>query len=82
MKDDPCGNPLFFYDGSDRAVLFRSFTSIVHLEGIPQKYQEALDGPETIIVIEFADQQVHRDYMATIERVPNVVSLFTDLDEF
>ena len=77
LEDDPCGNPLFFFDGSDQAVLFRSFTSIQHLQDIPPVYLEALAEADNIRVIEFSDEQIERAYDAFIEHVPDAVGIFT-----
>lgn len=76
FEDEPGGNPLLFYDGSGTAFLFRSFESFQMLQDIPEKYIKILNGLKEIKVVEFADMEVAREYMATIERVDDVQQLF------
>ncbi len=80
FEDEPCGNPLLFYDGSSTAFLFRSFESFQMLQGIPEEYVKILNGLKEIKVVEFTGMEVAREYMATIERVEDVQQLFGERD--
>ena len=76
LEDDPCGNPILFCDGTSQAVLFRSFTSIQHLQDIPPEYQEALAEAASIRVVEFSGDAIERAYDALIEHVHDAAGLF------
>ena len=72
MEDAPEGNPLFLYDGSDTAILFRSFESVQDLSDIPREYRQILTGLDELPVVEFGETGVVRDYAALLERVDDV----------
>ena len=75
LEDNPEANPLFIYDGSDTALLFRSFESVHILTGmlkITPDCREALNTATDIQVIEFDDVDVVRVYSALIEWVPDI----------
>ena len=68
-------DPRFIYDGSDTALLFRSFESNVAIRNLGEEAREPLKNAKEIHVVEIVDEDVKRDYMALVRIVKNVKNL-------
>lgn len=68
-------DPRFIYDGSDTALLFRSFESNIAIRNLGEEAREPLKNAKEIHVVEIVDEDVKRDYMAPVRIVKNVKNL-------
>ena len=67
--------PLFIYDGSDTALLFRDWGSTLRLGSLSEQARPALKNAEEIYVVEMQGDEIYRDYFAPIRHVRDVKSL-------
>lgn len=68
-------DPRFIYDGSDTALLFRSFESNVAIRNLGEEAREPLKNAKEILVVEIVDEDVKREYVAPVRIVKNVKNL-------
>ena len=67
--------PRFIYDGHDTAILYRNEESAVACRGIEGEAQKALKKLSEVLVVEIANEEVEREYMAPIRFVKDINGL-------
>ena len=68
-------NPLFVYDGSQYALLYRSHESTVYFEDIDQEAHIPLKSVNELQIVEIGDDEVIREYKAPVRIVKDVKAL-------
>lgn len=68
-------NPLFIYDGSQYALLYRSHESTVYFDDIAQGARAPLKAVTSMQVVEIDDDDVVREYPVPVRLVKNVKAL-------
>lgn len=74
-QDSTPDDPLFIYDGTDKALLFRDWDSTLRLNNLSLESVQALEENSDILVIEQSADNIVRDYMARIRKVRDVKSM-------
>ena len=78
MMDSRAGgpeNPRFIYDGSDRALLYRSQESSVAFNDIDKDARSPLKSVSEVLVVEIDNDDVEREYIVPVHLVKNVQNL-------
>ena len=78
MMDSRAGgpeNPRFIYDGSDKALLYRSQESSVAFNNIDKDARSPLKSVSEILVVEIDNDDVEREYIVPVRLVKNVQNL-------
>ena len=77
INSQPCNpdGPMFIYDGSDTALLFRDWFSNVRLNDLSEQVRPVLKGAKEIRILEADGDDVCRDYRAPVRIVRDVKSL-------
>ncbi len=78
MMDSRAGgpeNPRFIYDGSDRALLYRSQESSVAFNDIDKDARSPLKSVSEVLVVEIDNDDVEREYIVPVRLVKNVQNL-------
>ncbi len=68
-------NPLFIYDGSQNALLYRSHESAVYFNDIVEGARSALKAVSEILIVEIDDNEVVREYKVPMRMVKDVKAL-------
>ena len=68
-------NPIFVYDGTEYALLYRSHESTVFFDDIAKEAREPLKSVEWLQVVEITDDDVVREYRAPVRIVKDVKAL-------
>lgn len=68
-------NPLFVYDGTQFAMLYRSHESTVFFDDIVEGARSALKAVSEMLVVEIDDNEVVREYKVPMRIVKDVKSL-------
>ncbi len=68
-------NPLFVYDGSQYALLYRSHESTVYFDDIVEGARTPLKSVTTMQIVEIDNDEVVREYMVPIRIVKDVKAL-------
>ena len=68
-------NPLFVYDGSQYALLYRSHESTVYFDDIAEEARLPLKSVPEMQIVEIKDDEVIREYKAPVRIVRDVRSL-------
>jgi len=68
-------NPLFVYDGSQYALLYRSHESTVYFEDIDKEAHIPLKSVSELQIVEISDDEVIREYKAPVRIVKDVKAL-------
>ena len=68
-------NPLFIYDGSQYALLYRSHESTVYFDDIAEGARIPLKSVSELQIVEISDDDVIREYKAPVRVVRNVQAL-------
>lgn len=74
-QDSTPDDPLFIYDGTGTALLFRDWDSTLRLNNLSLESVQALEENSDILVIEQSADNIVRDYMARIRKVRDVKSM-------
>lgn len=78
MMDSRAGgpeNPRFIYDGSERALLYRSQESSVAFNNIDKGARTPLKSVSEILVVEIENDDVEREYIVPVRLVKDVQTL-------
>ena len=65
-------NPLFVYDGSEYALLYRCTENAVYFDDIAQEARNPLKSVSEIWVVEISDDDVVREYKVPVRIVKDV----------
>lgn len=68
-------NPLFVYDGSQYALLYRSHESTVYFDDIVEGARLPLKSVTTLQIVEIDDDEVVREYAVPVRIVKDVKAL-------
>ena len=68
-------NPLFVYDGSQYALLYRSHESTVYFDDIVKDARNALKSVTSMQIVEINDNEVVREYKVPVRIVKDVKAL-------
>ncbi len=68
-------NPLFVYDGSQYALLYRSHESTVYFDDIAEGARNPLKSVPELQIVEINDDEVIREYKVAVRIVKDVKSL-------
>lgn len=68
-------NPLFVYDGSQYALLYRSHESTVYFDDIVEGARVPLKSVSEIQIVEISDDDVVREYKVPLRLVKDVKAL-------
>lgn len=68
-------NPLFIYDGSQYALLYRSHESTVYFDDIAEQARMPLKSVSEIQIVEIEDNDVVREYKVPVRVVKDVKAL-------
>ena len=68
-------NPLFVYDGSQYALLYRSHESVVYFEDIVEDARIPLKSVTSMQIVEIENDDVVREYKTPVRIVKDVKSL-------
>lgn len=68
-------NPLFVYDGTENALLYRSHESTVYFDDIAQGAQVPLKSVLELQIVEIDDDDVIREYKVPVRIVKDVKAL-------
>ncbi len=68
-------NPLFVYDGSQYALLYRSHESTVYFDDIVEGARSALKSVTSMQIVEIDDDEVIREYKVPVRIVKDVKAL-------
>lgn len=68
-------NPIFVYDGTQYALLYRSHESSVFFDDIAEGAREPLKAVDILHVVEISDDDVVREYKAPVKIVKDVKAL-------
>ena len=71
-------NPLLFYDGGPVALLYRSPESATAIKNISEKARPALSNVSEVLIVEADNEDIKREYMASVMIVENVEELYTE----
>ena len=74
-RQGPAENPIFVYDGSQYALLYRSHESSVFFDDIAEGARTPLKSVGEIQVVEITDDDVVREYKAVVRMVKDVKAL-------
>ena len=74
-RKGPAETPVFVYDGSQYALLYRSHESSVFFDDIAEGAREPLKSVEELHVVEITDDDVVREYKAMVRIVKDVKAL-------
>lgn len=67
--------PLFIYDGTEKALLYRSHESTVYFEDIAPKARDALKAVSELQIVEIEDDDVTREYKVPVRLVKDITAL-------
>ncbi len=68
-------NPLFVYDGSKYALLYRSHESTIYFDDIVEGARGPLKAVTTMKIVEINEDEVTREYVAPVRIVKDVKAL-------
>ena len=68
-------NPLFIYDGSQYALLYRSHESTVYFDDIAPEARTPLKSVSSMKIVEIENDDVVREYSVPVRLVKNVKAL-------
>lgn len=68
-------NPLFVYDGSQYALLYRSHESTVYFDDIVKDARNVLKSVTSMQIVEINDNEVVREYKVPVRIVKDVKAL-------
>ena len=68
-------NPLFVYDGSQYALLYRSHESTVYFDDIAEGARVPLKSVSQLQIVEISEDEVIREYKVPVRIVKNVKAL-------
>lgn len=71
-------NPWLFYDGGPSALLYRSPDSAVAVKNINEEARLVLKGVSEVLVVEVDDEDVKREYTASVRIVKDVKPLYSE----
>ncbi|MBO7098140.1 MAG: hypothetical protein J6W11_05850 [Alphaproteobacteria bacterium] len=74
-RKGPAENPIFVYDGTQYALLYRSHESSVFFDDIAEGAHEPLKAVDILHVVEISDDDVVREYKAPVKIVKDVKAL-------
>lgn len=74
-RKGPAETPVFVYDGSQYALLYRNRESSVFFDDIAEGAREPLKSVEELHVVEITDDDVVREYKAMVRIVKDVKAL-------
>jgi len=75
QRKGPAENPIFVYDGSQYALLYRSHESSVFFDDIAEGARIPLKSVGELQVVEITDDDVVREYKAAVRIVKDVKAL-------
>lgn len=74
-RKGPADVPVFIYDGTQYALLYRSHDSTVFFDDIAEGARTPLKSVESLQVVEISDDDVVREYKANVRIVKDVKAL-------
>jgi len=75
QRKGPAENPLFVYDGTQYALLYRSHESTVFFDDLAEGARAPLKSVGELQVVEISDDDVVREYKAPVRIVKDVKAL-------
>lgn len=74
-RKGPAENPIFVYDGSEYALLYRSHESSVFFDDIAEGARTPLKSVGELQIVEITNDDVVREYKAAVRMVKDVKAL-------